>query len=218
MDESLERMFNKIAENSHKVRQQENIKRIRVEENKIKAEKKERFRRRAYSLFALAAILATLTYSTPQIVDAVNRQNELNGANYYMNIQMDFVCPELDRVVKSDGTVSLLNSDEKTFNKLSEELINKFGLSRDCAIYVISKKYGNDGFNKVVRSYGYKDKDDFLYKKYAHSTSVSESGQTVYAKEGSYRYFENSVQQELVNNVNKLKEMVDSINYESKGL
>ena len=218
MNESQERMFEFINENSLKERQKENSKRIRQEEFKLKREKKERFWKRVRSLLALVAILATIGYTIPIGVDALNREFELRESNKYMNNQMNYVCPELERGVLSDGTVYLFDNSEESLHKLSEQLMDEYGFSKNCAIYIISQKFGDDGFNKVVRSYGYTDKDDFLEKNFTRATSVSESGQTVYAKEGSYKVFENNVQLELVNKVSELKKMMDSKSLESKGL
>lgn len=218
MDESYDIWLKKINENSLKAHQREEEKRIREEEYKLKREKKERFWKRVRALLAIFAICTTIGYTASIGIDAIKREKELQSANTYINAQMDFVCPELDRGVLSDNSIYLFDNGEENLRKLSDELINEYGLSRDCAIYCISQKYGDDGFNKIVRSYGYKDKDSFLYELYSKPTSISSSGNTVYSKIGSYKVFENNIQVELVKKVNEIKKMMDDKRLDSKGL
>ena len=214
MDEAQERMIRKINENSLRQRQFNEQMRVKQENYRLKKEKKDRFLKRINTLLLLAAIIAGLSFAIPKVV----RQHNLDSANKYMKQQINFVCPELDRGVLSDGTVYLFDNSENDLHKLSEELINEFGFSRDCAIYCISKHYGDDAFDKVVRSYGYDGKDSFLYELYSRSTSISSSGETVYAKEGSYKNFEENVQVEFVNKVSEIKEFMDNKKINSKGL
>ena len=218
MDEAQERMIRKINENSLRQRQFNEQMRVKQENYRLKKEKKDRFLKRINTLLLLAAIIAGLSFAIPKGIDIGVRQYNLVSAIKYMDKQINFVCPELDRGVLSDGTICLFDNSENDLHKLSEELINKYGFSRDCAIYCISRKYGDIAFDKVVRSYGYDGKETFLYELYSSPTSISSSGETVYAKEGSYRVFENNVQEEFVNKVSEIKEFMDNKNINSKGL
>lgn len=217
MDEEQERMFEAIRENSLRAKQHKNAERVKATDIKYKREKKNRFWKRVRLLLIIGAVLTTLGISVNALVEARQRQKDLNAANDYMNVAINYVCPDLDRGVLSDNTVFLFDNSQESLGKISDELISEFGLSRDCAIYCISKKYGDDGFDKIAKYYGYEDKEDFLYERYAKPISISSSGETVYTKEGSYKVFENNVQVELVNKVDSIKKAMDEKSKESIG-
>lgn len=215
---SDEMMFKLINENSLKKRQQVEQERVKEEEYHLKQEKKEKFRKRLRNLLILVAMSAIIVASAPKVTEVIDREIELRQANEYMDIAIDFVAPDVERGVLSDGTVILIDNNSTDYKKIADTLQSKFGLTRDCAIYCISEKYGHDAFNKLVNEYGYENTDDFLYKCYAIATDTSSSGKTIYGKKGSYKYFENCVQIELVDKVEEIQNYTSSKSIENGGL
>ena len=211
-------MFEVINQNSARVRNMEQRKKIAAAAYQLHREKKDKFKKRVRLILVIAVLVTGIGFGTNILDDVIERQKQLNEANSYMNYAINFVCPELDRGVLSDKAIVLFNNDEESYRKICDELQTEFGLSRDCAIYCIAKQYGDDAFDKVTKSYGYEGKDKFLYDYYSRPTSISNSGETVYTKEGSFKVFENNVQVELVNKVNLIKEMMEKKVVESKGM
>lgn len=218
--EGSEEMFKTISENNRRLREKNS--KVDVRTNRVRRDSKNRNKLRIRKMICVATLLATVSvgasYGVHVGFEHLNNESILNNANRYMASEIDYVCPNIERGVLSDGTVVFLNNDDKNYYAICEELRNKYNMSRDCAIYAIVKKYGDEAFNKVVTNYGYKDKDNFLYELYAKPTSISSSGETIYNKEGSFRVFENNVQVEYVNKVNEIQNMVEQKSLESKGM
>lgn len=217
-DADTERMFEIINENNRRAHEQMEKERIQEEEYRRVQEKREKFKTRAKNILFCAVLSAGLVTGAKYGIEAINREVDLNRANNYMNTYINYVCPEYERGILKDGTVVVSNSDGKLYFSICKELMKKYGMSRDCAIYCISKKYGDEAFDDVVREYGYSDKDNFLYELYPIATSISSSGETVYSKEGSFKSFENNVQVELVNKVREIQEYFNNIKNEEMGL
>lgn len=218
--EGSEEMFKTISENNRRLREKNS--KVDVRTNRVRRDSKNRNKLRIRNMICAATLLATVSvgasYGVHVGFEHLNNESALNNANKYMANEINYVCSDVERGVLSDGTVVFLDNDDKNYYAICEELRNKYNMSRDCAIYAIAKKYGDEAFNKVVTNYGYKDKDNFLYELYAKSTSISSSGETTYNKKGSFRVFENNVQVEYVNKVNEIQNMVEQKSLESKGM
>lgn len=218
IDREQEKMFRMINENSLNKKIEEEQQRVLYEQQLLRETNKLKFKKKLKNILIVSAVVSGLVAGGYVSKDYIVRQNDLNDAIKYMSETINFVCPDLDREVLSDNTVYLFNNDGESLSKIVDELQSKYGFSRDCAIYCVSEKYGESAFNEVVKQYGFKDKDDFLYSYYSKPTSLSSSGETVYSKEGSYRVFENNVQNELINKVNSIKSNVDSKLLNSRGM
>lgn len=218
--EDSKKMFDIINENNRRL--QENNSKIDARESKFRRDNKNRNKLRIRKMICTATVLATVavgaSYGVHVGFEHLKNESALNSANKYMASEINYVCPNIERGVLSDGSVVFLDNNDKNYYAICESLQSKYNMSRDCAIYTIAKNYGDEAFSKVVTNYGYRDKDNFLYELYAKPTSISSSGETVYSKEGSFKVFENNVQVEYVNKVNEIQNMVEQKSLESKGM
>lgn len=218
--EGSEEMFKTISENNRRLREKNS--KVDVRTNRVRRDSKNRNKLRIRNMICTATVLATVavgaSYGVHVGFEHLKNESALNSANKYMASEINYVCPNIERGVLSDGSVVFLDNNDKNYYAICESLQSKYNMSRDCAIYTIAKNYGDEAFNKVVTNYGYKDKDNFLYELYAKPTSISSSGETVYNKTGSFRVFENNVQVEYVNKVNEIQNMVEQKSLESKGM
>lgn len=199
-----------INEASIKKQEIERKERIEVAKYKKKLKKKEKVTKAITFLVTGAIVVGGVVYSIPKGINAIKTEAELNQVNKYMDVAMDFVAPDLDRAVLSNGDVVLFSSDAESLRKLADELEKEFGISRDCAVYCISEKYGREAFDKVVTTYGYENSEQFLYDLYPKNIDGYKSG--------DYRSFENNVQVELTNRVNLIKSLIDSKDEKVRGL
>lgn len=218
-DEEHEKMFQMIRENNIRAKM-ENIQNVSANDYKVQRDKniKDRIKNMLLCGTLAVTVVASTAYGFNSGVNHLKNEKMLNEANKYMNTAINFVCPDVERGVLADGSIVLLDDSSQAYYELCEELQNKYNMSRDCAIYAIAKQYGDDAFDKVVKHYGYNDKDDFLYELYALPTSLSSSGDTVYTKAPSFKVFENNVQVEYVNKVNDVKKLMEQKVIESKGI
>lgn len=218
--ESSEEMIRIVNENNRRLREKNS--KVDVRTNKVRRDSKKRNKLRIRNMICASTLIAAIGFTAGLATNAginhLKLEKALSDATKYMSSEINYVCPEIERGVLSDGNVIFLDNNDKNYYAICESLQSKYNMSRDCAIYAIAKKYGDEAFNKVVTNYGYKDKDNFLYKLYTKPTSISSSGQTVYNKEGSFRVFENNVQVEYVNKVNEIQNMVEQKSLESKGM
>ena len=218
--EDSEEMIRIVNENNRRLREKNS--KVDVRTNRVRRDNKNRNKLRIRNMICSATLVTAIGFTgglaTNAGINHLKVEKALSDATKYMSSEINYVCPEIERGVLSDGSVIFLDNNDKNYYAICESLQSKFNMSRDCAIYAIAKKYGNEAFNKVVTNYGYKDKDNFLYELYAKPTSISSSGQTVYNKEGSFRVFENNVQVEYVNKVNEIQNMVEQKSLESKGM
>lgn len=218
--EDSEEMIRIVNENNRRLREKNS--KVDVRTNKVRRDSKKRNKLRIRNMICSATLITAMGFTGGLVANAgINHlkvKKALNDATKYMSSEINFVCPEIERGVLNDGSVIFLNNDDKNYYAICELLQSKYNMSRDCAIYAVAKKYGDEAFNKVVINYGYKDKDSFLYALYAKPTSISSSGETVYNKEGSFRVFENNVQVEYVNKVSEIQKMVEQKSLESKGM
>ena len=166
----------------------------------------------------IAGVIISIIIPAKVTIDKGINQIALNHARREMNIAIDSVAPDVSRFVMSDGKVALSENNETNFKKLCDELINEYGFSRDCAIYCISEKYGQEAFDKVTRAYGYANADAFLKEKYTKSLDVSSSGETSYGRVPSYEYFENRVQSEYIEKSKEIESIIEHKALESKGM
>lgn len=218
--EDSEKMFDIINENNRRLRERNS--KVDVRTHKVRRDNKNVNKNRIRNMICFATLFASVgvvgTLGANYAYNAFKNEKALKDANKYMSYEMNYVCPNVERGVLSDGTVVFLENDDKNYVAICEELQSKYGMSRDCAIYAVAKQYGDAAFNNVVTNYGYKDKDNFLYELYAKPTSISSSGETVYDKEGSFKVFENNVQIEYVEKVGNIQNMISSKSLESKGI
>lgn len=212
-----EEMFRFINEHSLKVRQEEERRKTLEREAHRKRIAKNSYKKRLHNLLVTALIGGMVITGGYLGIEHANNELKLYDANKYMSQAIDFVATDLDRGVLSDGSVILFEQNGESLKKIVEDLGNKFGISRDCGIYCISKKYGDKGFNEVVKQYGYENKDQFLNDLYFYSYNRSDSGNTIYSKKGSYKVFENNVEIELINKANEIKNEMYLKNLDSRG-
>lgn len=191
-----------INDNNKRVLEKQHKERIKAESYIIKKKRKDKVIKAITVLIATSIAVGGTIYAIPKGVNAIKNEIELNKANKYMDTAIDFVAPDLDRAVLSNGEVVLFSADAESLRKLADELEVEFDISRDCAIYCISEKYGREAFDKLVTTYGYENSEQFLYKLYPKKTE--------FLIEGDYRSLENNVQVELINKVNLIKNKLDS--------
>lgn len=212
-----EEMFRFINEHSLNVRKEEERRKTLEREAHRKRVAKKSYKKRLQNLLVTALVGGMAITGGYLGIEHATNELKLYDANKYMGQAIDFVATDLDRGVLSDGSVMLFEQDGESLKKIVEDLGNKFGLSRDCAIYCISQKYGDKGFDEVVKQYGYENKDQFLNDLYFDSYNRSDSGNTIYSKKGSYKVFENNIQNELVNKSNEIQHEMDLKSLDSRG-
>ena len=210
-ENTLKRKANELFENEYN-------------ERKLQKIKRDEYRRRSRHLIACSVVMAgaivgSVSYAGYVGVNAVKNHKDFLKAKEYMNMAMDFVSPDVKRGVLEDGTVILFDDDVSSYIKICSDLQKEpYNLSRDCAIYCISSKYGKDAFDSVCQSYGYIDSDDFLYQLYPKSVNNSSTAETSFQNIGDYHKFENNVQVELVKKFGKLKEYTKNEVEETRGM
>ena len=218
--EDSEEMIRIVNENNRRLREKNS--KVDVRTNRVRRDNKNRNKLRIRNMICASTLIAAIGFSAGLGANAgmkhLKNEIDLNQAAKYMENEINYICPSVERGVLSDGTVVFLDNNDKNYYNICESLQSEYKMSRNCAIYAIAKKYGDEAFSKVVTNYGYKDKDDFLYELYKKNVSISSSGETPYVRTGSFRVFENNVQVEYVNKVNEIQNMVEQKSLESKGM
>lgn len=199
-----------INDNNKRALEEQQRERIRVESYIKKKKRKDKVEKAIVNLLTAAIVVGAIYIAAPLAKEAIVNEIELQKANKYMDTALDFIATDLDRAVLSDGKVVLFSTDAESLRKIADELELEFGISRDCALYCISEKYGKEAFDKVVTTYGYENSEEFLYKLYPKKIDGYKSG--------DYKSFENNVQVELSEKVQLIKEIIDSKHEKVRGL
>lgn len=159
-----------------------------VSKKSRKQKSRSSFRSFSISLISVALCLMVM-------VNVNSHIKRINNEEYISDVLMD----EYVELSHNNSNIEVPNYVPdylEDVNRFMNVLKSECNGNELLALYVVDEIYGDSGFDMVCKSLGYSNSDDYLVNKGYFDTSISSSGETVYAKYADKNKFKNAVKDE----------------------
>lgn len=147
------------------------------------------------SFKALSISLISVVLSILVMVNVNAHINRITNEEYISDVLIEEYM-ELSHGNENIEVPSYIPDYLEDVNRFMSVLKSKCNDDELLAMYIIDEIYGDNGFDMVSKSLGYSNGDDFLINKGYFDTSVSSSGETIYAKYANKVKFKKAVKNE----------------------